>query len=76
MDKIDPSLEEIEEIARETVANLPPAFRETAQAVALRVADFAPDESLAEREMEPFDRTVSVSSRRRMKVPPFCRAIA
>ena len=57
MDYIAPSLDEIEEIARETVANLPPAFREAAQAVAIRVADFASDEILEEMEMEPFDLT-------------------
>jgi predicted Zn-dependent protease with MMP-like domain len=57
MDYIAPSLDEIEELARETVANLPPAFRETAQAVLIRVADFASDEILEEMEMEPFDLT-------------------
>ena len=57
MDSIAPSLDEIEELARETVANLPPAFREAAQAVALRVADFASDEMLEETEMDPFDLT-------------------
>ena len=57
MDYIAPSLDEIEELARETVANLPPAFRETAQAVLIRVADFASDQILEEMEMEPFDLT-------------------
>ena len=57
MDYVAPTLDEIEELARETVANLPPAFREAAQAVALRVADFAPDDILEEMEMEPFDLT-------------------
>jgi predicted Zn-dependent protease with MMP-like domain len=57
MDTIAPTLDEIEEIARETVANLPPAFREEAQKVALRVADFASDDLLEEMEMEPFDLT-------------------
>jgi predicted Zn-dependent protease with MMP-like domain len=57
MDYTAPTLDEIEELARETVANLPPAFREAAQAVALRVADFAPDDILEEMEMEPFDLT-------------------
>jgi len=57
MDHVAPTLDEIEELARETVANLPPAFREDAQKVALRIADFAPDEILEEMEMEPFDLT-------------------
>ncbi len=57
MDHVAPTLDEIEDLARETVANLPPAFREAAQAVALRVADFASDDILEELEMEPFDLT-------------------
>ncbi|TNC63754.1 metallopeptidase family protein [Rubellimicrobium roseum] len=57
MDHIAPSCDEIEELARETVANLPAAFRDAAQSVAIRVADFAPDEVLEEMEMEPFDLT-------------------
>jgi predicted Zn-dependent protease with MMP-like domain len=57
MNHIAPSLDEIEELARETVSNLPPAFREEAQKVAIRVADFAADDILAEMEMDPFDLT-------------------
>lgn len=57
MDNIAPTLEEIEELARETVANLPMAFRAAAQAVVLIVADFADDDVLVEMEMDPFDLT-------------------
>ena len=56
-DQIAPTCDEIEELARETVANLPMAFRETAQKVALRVADFADEEVLEEMEIEAFDLT-------------------
>lgn len=55
MDQIAPTLDEIEELARQTVANLPHAFRPAALAVAIRVADFAEEEVLTELEMEPFD---------------------
>lgn len=57
MDQIAPSLDEIEELARETVGNLPAAFREAARAVAIRVADFADDEMLDELNAHPFDLT-------------------
>ena len=57
MDVTAPTTDEIEEMARETVANLPMAFREAAQKVAIRVADFADDETLEEMEMEAFDLT-------------------
>ncbi|MBW7922267.1 MAG: metallopeptidase family protein [Rubellimicrobium sp.] len=57
MDEIAPSLDEIEELARETVENLPPAFRDAARAVAIRVADFADDDTLEEMETDPFDLT-------------------
>ncbi len=57
MDQIAPTCDEIEELARETVANLPMAFRETAQKVALRVAEFASEEVLEEMEIEAFDLT-------------------
>ncbi|ALJ80435.1 neutral zinc metallopeptidase [Ketogulonicigenium vulgare] len=57
MDHIAPSLDEIEELARETVANFPLPFRERAQAVALCVAEFASDEILEEMEIEPFELT-------------------
>ena len=52
MDYIAPTLDEIEELARETVANLPAAFRGDAEKVAIRVADFATDEILEEMEMD------------------------
>lgn len=57
MDVTAPTLDEIEEMARETVAGLPMAFREAAEKVAIRVADFADDETLEEMEMEAFDLT-------------------
>jgi predicted Zn-dependent protease with MMP-like domain len=57
MDQIAPTCDEIEELARETVANLPMAFRETAQKVALRVAEFADEDVLEEMEIEAFDLT-------------------
>lgn len=57
MDTIAPSVDEIEELARQTVENLPLAFRDAARAVAIRVAEFADDDVLEEMEMEPFDLT-------------------
>lgn len=57
MDHVAPTLDEIEEHARRTVAALPPPFRAPAAAVAIRVADFADDDTLAEMEMEPFELT-------------------
>ncbi len=57
MDQVAPTLDEIEEIARETVANLPQAFRAEAARVAIIVADFAEDEVLKDLDMEAFDLT-------------------
>jgi predicted Zn-dependent protease with MMP-like domain len=57
MDDVAPTLDEIEEIARETVANLPPAFRGEAEKVAIVVADFAEEEVLKDLDMEAFDLT-------------------
>jgi predicted Zn-dependent protease with MMP-like domain len=57
MDQVAPTLDEIEEIARETVANLPPAFRAEAEKVTIVVADFAGEEMLKDLEMEAFDLT-------------------
>ena len=57
MDLTAPSCDEIEELARETVAKLPHAFRARAQAVAIRVTEFADDDTLDEMEMEPFELT-------------------
>jgi predicted Zn-dependent protease with MMP-like domain len=48
----------LEEIAREAVAALPQVWREPAQAVAIRVADFATDEMLDDLGIEnPFELT-------------------
>jgi predicted Zn-dependent protease with MMP-like domain len=57
MDHIAPTLDEIEELARETVANLPLAFRGEAEKVAIVVADFADEEVLKDLDMEAFDLT-------------------
>jgi len=57
MDHQAPTCDEIEELARATVAALPPAFQQAASLVALRVADFADDDILAEMQMDPFDLT-------------------
>lgn len=57
MDRIAPSADEIEEVARQTVEALPEAFRGAAEAVAIRVADFADDDLLAELEVDPFELT-------------------
>ncbi|GGL52875.1 metallopeptidase family protein [Wenxinia marina] len=57
MDHTAPSCDEIETLAHEVVAKLPHAFRGRAQQVAIRVAEFADDDTLAEMEMEPFDLT-------------------
>ena len=57
MDLLPPSLDEIEEIARRTVANLPEAFRDAAAIVAIVVADFAEDSVLDDLDMEPFELT-------------------
>ncbi|KFI30327.1 neutral zinc metallopeptidase [Haematobacter massiliensis] len=53
-----PSLEDMEALAREAIAALPGQFRTEALKVALRVEDFAPEDLLAEMEMEdPFELT-------------------
>ena len=53
-----PSLEDMEALAREAIAALPGPFRAEALKVALRVEDFAPEDLLAEMEMEdPFELT-------------------
>jgi predicted Zn-dependent protease with MMP-like domain len=57
MDTVAPSCEEIEEMARKTVGDLPHAFRARAQLVAIRVVDFADDDVLEELEMDPFGLT-------------------
>jgi predicted Zn-dependent protease with MMP-like domain len=51
-----PSLDEIEEIARRIFAGLPEAFTSRCRGLAIRVLEFADDETLAEMEIEsPFD---------------------
>jgi predicted Zn-dependent protease with MMP-like domain len=51
-----PSLDEIEEIARRIFAGLPEAFTSLCRGLAIRVLEFADDETLAEMEIEsPFD---------------------
>ena len=57
MDQVAPTLDDIEQIARETVANLPDAFRTDAEKVAIIVADFASEEVLKDLDMEAFDLT-------------------
>lgn len=57
MDHIAPTTDEIEELARQTVARLPHAFRGAAQQVAIRVTDFADEDMLAETDADPFDLT-------------------
>jgi predicted Zn-dependent protease with MMP-like domain len=47
-----PDLALIEDLARATIAALPPAFRAAAGAVVLRVVDFPPDDLLAEMGMK------------------------
>lgn len=57
MDHTAPTCDDIEDWARQTVAALPPAFAGPAQAVAIRVVDFAPDDILADMDMDAFDLT-------------------
>jgi predicted Zn-dependent protease with MMP-like domain len=53
-----PDLEAIERLARGTLADLPPQFRDPAEAVMIRVADFAPDDILDDMDVEDaFDLT-------------------
>jgi len=55
---IAPGLDEIEEMARAAIAALPPAYREAAGKVALRIEDFAPDYILDEMGIaDPFELT-------------------
>lgn len=52
------SLAQIEEIARDTVARLPTAFRAAASEVVLQVTDLPPDDVLSEMNVEdPLDLT-------------------
>ncbi|WP_073331804.1 metallopeptidase family protein [Wenxinia saemankumensis] len=54
---VAPTLDEIEELARAVQARLPRAFRARAMEVAIRVADFADEEMLADTESEAFELT-------------------
>ena len=57
-DSIAPSLELIEQIARETVATLPEPWREPATHVVLRVEDFPSEDLLQAMDLEdPFELT-------------------
>jgi len=57
-DRVPPSLDDIERIAREAWAVLPPEFRALAGDVLIRIEDFADDETLADLGMEdPFELT-------------------
>ena len=56
--RLPPSLADIEEIAAATIAALPEPFRAQAQALILRVEEFAPDALLSELSMDnAFDLT-------------------
>jgi predicted Zn-dependent protease with MMP-like domain len=58
MDHTAPTCDDIEEIARATVASLPEAFRAGAADVALRVTDFPPEDILRDmEESDPFALT-------------------
>lgn len=53
-----PELETIEQMARATVADLPPVFSAAAAQVAIRVEDFAPEDLLDDMNVEdPFELT-------------------
>ena len=53
-----PGADEIEEMARAVITELPAAYRRAAEQVALRVEDFAPDAILHEMELDDaFDLT-------------------
>lgn len=57
MDFTAPTIDEIEEFARQTVGRLPHAFRAAAKEVAIRVADFADEDILLDTDSDPFDLT-------------------
>lgn len=57
-DAIAPSLEQIEQIARDTIASLPAPWREPATHVVLRVEEFASDEMIEAMDLhDPFELT-------------------
>ena len=56
--RLAPDLDAIENLARTTIAALPPAFAEPARQVILRIADFPPDDILDDLDVEdPFELT-------------------
>ena len=56
--RVAPDLETIEQMALATIAELPPEFAVPAQAIILRVEEFAPDELLDDMNVEsPFELT-------------------
>jgi predicted Zn-dependent protease with MMP-like domain len=57
MDFTAPTIDEIEEFARQTVGRLPHAFCAAAKEVAIRVADFADEDTLLDQDSDPFDLT-------------------
>lgn len=57
MDYIAPTCDEIEELARQTIEDLPTAFRDAALKVVIRVTEFADDNVLEDMQLEPFDLT-------------------
>lgn len=57
MDQTAPSCDDIEEVARQTVASLPERFRALAEAVAIRVVDFADEALLADLDIDAFELT-------------------
>ena len=57
MDHTAPTCDEIEGLARDTVAALPDPFAKGAAAVAIRVLDFAPDDMLDDMDIDAFDLT-------------------
>lgn len=57
-DLMAPDAVQIEAFAREAIAGLPDGYRQAAEAVALRVEDFAPEHLLADLDIEdPFELT-------------------
>jgi predicted Zn-dependent protease with MMP-like domain len=51
-DAVAPDAELIERLARDAIARLPGPYREAAEAVALRIEDFAPEHLLEELDIE------------------------
>lgn len=57
MDITAPTLDDIESMARDTIAALPEPFRGPASAIAVVVEDFAPVDMLADLDMDAFELT-------------------